>query len=347
MGIRPRIPGVVAALAIAAAVGITAGVVVSASGAPTAEPQRAATAEPHRAVDVAARPHTNAPARPRIAAPARLVAGAGPLPAGWVASAHTVDVAGLVRTYLTVAPADLTGPVPVVVLMHGRDMTPDGILHASGLAGRIGPAVLVVPAGWEEFWNAGDCCGAAYRHHVDDVAFIQAAVRDVLAATPEARASRVYAVGFSNGGRLAYHLACQLPGVFAGFVAVEAVPVESCQQMRPLDVTVVAQQADPLLSIGAGQPIKRVGGFAEPSVTATVGAMRRLDGCAAAPSVTSAGAAREQTWSCTAGTQVRYVWYPGGAHDWRPATATTPGATDFVAQMLHPAAGSAHRPATS
>jgi polyhydroxybutyrate depolymerase len=265
---------------------------------------------------------------------ARLLAGVGQLPPGWVASAHQISVAGLTRIYLTIEPSHISTSIPVVVLLHGRDMSPDGVLHISDLANRIGPALLVVPAGWGEFWNAGDCCGAAYLHHIDDVAFIHAALDAVVAAVPTVASSPVYAVGFSNGGRLAYHLACDLPGVFTGVMAVEAVPVEACPSMRPLDVTVVAQQADPLLTVNAGGRPKAIGGFIEPTVAATISHLAALDHCRTTPVAAVMGAAMERSWSCGSGSQLRYVWYPGGSHSWRPPTGATPGATDFVRQLL-------------
>lgn len=275
----------------------------------------------------------------------------GPLPAGWEASVHVVRSGGLERDYLLLRPADLArvGRVPTVVLLAGQIMTPDQILHVSGLAPALaatGPAVLVVPSGWHESWNAGDCCSAAYVAHVDDVSFIRSVVSAVLASTPSTSASDVYAVGFSNGGRMAYRLGCAMPGAWRGFVAVEAVPVEGCRTLAPLAVTVVAQQADPLLTISAGRP-KRIQGFVEPTVAQTVSRMVALDRCPAGPpggpavsassgrpAVVRLGQSVERTWSCTGGSVVRYVWYPGGAHRWRPAAAGTPGATDYVLQML-------------
>ncbi len=264
----------------------------------------------------------------------QLLAGVGPLPTGWMATAHGVTVDGMHRVYLTLGPAHVSSPIPVVVVMHGRDMSPDGILHISALADRIGPALLVLPAGWNESWNSGDCCGPAYRHHIDDVAFIHAALDQAVSSNPAVASSPVYAIGFSNGGRMAYQLACDLPGVFRGIMAVEAVPVERCPAMRPLDVTVVAQQSDPLLTVGAGARPKIIGGFVERTVAATIAHLAALDHCAPAAAAVDLGAAVERSWSCAWGTRLRYVWYPGGSHSWRRPTATTPGATDFARQML-------------
>lgn len=307
-------------------------------GRPTAHADR--PAEPDAAGPPAPRPMTAA--RPMTAG--RLLAGVGSIPAGWVATAHTVLSGGLDRMYLMIEPRSLHHDVPVVVLMPGRDMTPDGVLHISDLADSVGPAVLVVPAGWDEFWNAGDCCGLAYQHDIDDVAFIQSVVKDVLAANRYATASEVYAIGFSNGGRLAYHLACDLPGTFTAFMAVEAVPVEACSSMRPIDITIVAQQDDPLLTVDAGRPPKTVGGFVEPTVAVTVGHMEQLDHCDGPSTVTRYGSAVEKTWACARDTSLHYVWYPGGAHTWRAASGATPGATDFALQLMGRGQPGAHAP---
>jgi polyhydroxybutyrate depolymerase len=290
------------------------------------------TSGPH----VLARPvasHPSPPFPPNLS-PARLLAGVGPIPDGWVAASYTILSGGLSRTYLTIQPRDLHQSVPVVVLIHGRDMNPDGILQLSHLADSIGPSVIIVPAGWHEFWNAGECCGPASQAGIDDVGFIHSAVARVLSSNSHADASAVYAIGFSNGGRLAYHLACQLPGLFKAFMAVEAVPVQSCPAMHPLDITMVAEQNDPLLTVDAGHRPKTVGGLAEPTVAATVIHMEALDGCRSRPAVADYGRSVEQTWTCAGGALLRYVWYPGGAHSWRPTSGSTPGATAYAQQLM-------------
>ena len=267
-------------------------------------------------------------------APSNPLAGLDPLPAGWVAGAHTIVVGGLSRTYLTVAPQTLTGHPPVIVLMHGLLMNATGILDVTGLADRTGPAVIVAPDGWHHSWNAGGCCGPAYRAGINDVAFIRAALAQVLAANPAADPARVYAVGFSNGGRMAYRLACDLPGSFAGFLAAEAVPVQGCLALHPLGITIVAQQDDPLLSVDANQAPKRMDGSVEPTVASTVSRWRALDGCSGDPTLTYAGVAEIHRWSCAGGTHLTYVWYPGGSHSWRRPNGATPGTTDFVLNLM-------------
>lgn len=266
--------------------------------------------------------------------PAQLLAAMPQPPKGWTGAVHSVTQDGLVRSYLTLQPSQLPGPVPVVVLMHGRFMTADQILSYTRLAFSTGPAVIISAQGYERSWNAGACCGPAWRANVNDVAFIRAALDATFASTPMADRSRVYAVGFSNGGRMAYQLACEMPGVLAGFAAVEAIPVVSCPSMHPLDVTVVAQQADPLLTTAAGAPPKRIYGRVEPTVPAELAHLRTLDGCSSSGRVLDVGISIVTTWPCASSATLRYVWYPGGGHSWRRGAAATPGATAAVVAMI-------------
>jgi polyhydroxybutyrate depolymerase len=255
-------------------------------------------------------------------------------PAGWSITDHTVYVGGLERQYYTLRPDVVAAKLPVIVLMHGVAMTPAGIVRYTNLAQHTGPAIVVAPAGYDRSWNAGDCCGPAYRAGVNDVAFIQKVVAQVLGANTDANPSRVFAVGFSNGGRMAYKLACDLPGTFAGFAAAEAVPVEQCTSLHPTDITIVAQQNDPYLTIGASQPPKRRDGHVEPTVAAVIDHWTSLDGCAEHYVETYYGQAIVKTWDCARNTRLTYVWYPGGAHTWRAPSGSTPGTTDFVLSLI-------------
>jgi polyhydroxybutyrate depolymerase len=110
---------------------------------------------------------------------------------------------------------------PLVVVIHGAFSTAREIeKHSrfSELADREG-FIALYPNGMGLFgllqhWNAGHCCGKAARDHVDDVAFVTAAVEDVrndLHVDP----GRIYAVGFSNGGMLVHRLAAEHPELWA------------------------------------------------------------------------------------------------------------------------------------
>lgn len=339
----------VAATCLAVAVALGAGLALaSASGSTGRPPQVATSAKPANEQvkpgepDPTAHPVRRSGRRARLPAPlssttpdaAQLLSGAPREPAGWVTAVHTVVVGGIARSYLSVQPARLSSPVPVVVLLHGRFMTADQILGYTRLAFASGPAVVIAPQGYDRSWNADGCCGPAWHLGVDDVAFVRAALDQTFASTPMAERSRVYAAGFSNGGRLAYLLACDMPGVLSGFAAVEAVPVIPCPSMHPLDITVVAQQDDPLLTVSPNGVPKRIYSKTEPTVPVELSRLRALDGCSSRAQVADVGVSVITTWSCASSSALRYVWYPGGGHSWRAPTPTTPGATAAVAAMI-------------
>lgn len=255
-----------------------------------------------------------------------------PLPAGWIATDHTIRVAGLDRSYLLLRPrVAAAGSLPVVMVLHGRGMTPASIERVTGLPAVTGPAILVFPAGYGQSWNAGACCGAAHRAEVNDVAFVTAVAGQVVADQPDAVPHDVYLVGYSNGGRLAYRMACVDPGTFAAVATVEAVPVATCGRTDPVPMMIVASRNDPLLTIQQGAPPKVIDGYVEPTVAATVQTWEKLDGCRARPTTSPRGDADVTTWvGCRGAARVAFVLYPGGSHAWPEGGPGRPSAQSLV-----------------
>jgi polyhydroxybutyrate depolymerase len=244
------------------------------------------------------------------------------------ATAHAFTEDGVRRGYLVVRPVTRAAePMPVVVLLHGRGMTPTEMLRRAGVL-QLRDVVVVVPAGYGHSWNAGDCCAAARKARIDDVTFVSEVVSRVLAADPEADRRQVYLVGYSNGGRMAYRLACQRPGLFAAVAAVEAVPMYGCRTIgRPVPLVVVASTGDPLLRLTSDAPPRRIEGSLQPSVDDAVRTWRRLDGCTGDPEIRVAGNLTARTWTaCRQGSRVQLDLYRGGSHAWPAGSRATPGA---------------------
>ena len=123
-----------------------------------------------------------------------------------------IRISGFRRTYLVHIPPDYNpqNPLPLVVVIHGAFDTAKGMEKFSGfsdLADREGFVVLYPNGmgilGFLQHWNAGHCCGKAANDNLDDVGFVAATIEDVSARLAIDR-SRVYMVGFSNGGMLIY-----------------------------------------------------------------------------------------------------------------------------------------------
>ena len=108
-------------------------------------------------------------------------------------------------------------------------------------------------AGKLRTWNAGTCCGYAMQQRIDEIAFV-AALLDDLQATVAIDRARVYATGISNGGMMAYEVACALADRIAAIavVAGEMTALDRCRPSRPVPVLVIHGSADRNLPIDGG-----------------------------------------------------------------------------------------------
>lgn len=243
-----------------------------------------------------------------------------PAPAGWSITARYLAWDGLDRYYLVArpsAPLPAGSRLPVLVVLHGHGMTPAAMEETARFLAVVGQAVVVYPAGYYASWNAGYCCGAAARAGIDDVGFLQAVVRQVLQTQSGTVAGRVYLAGYSNGGRMAYRLACEASGLFAGVAAVEAVPVYACRSTDPVPLLMVASTGDPLITVGDAAPPKHIDGQAEMTVQDAVDTWRHLDGCSQAAGSTTSGPMTVTQWdACAPGGRVELALLHGGTHAW-------------------------------
>jgi polyhydroxybutyrate depolymerase len=233
----------------------------------------------------------------------------------WTATTSKIVVHGVDRSYLVVRPsARGRGALPVIVVLHGRGATPQLERQRTGFPEAVGPAVFVYPAGVDKSWNAGTCCGPAHTAGVDDVAFITAVVRRVLAAKPGADRKRVFLVGFSNGGRMAYRLTCAEPKLFRAFAVVGALPAWPCQHRGQIAFSEVALEHDTIVPLATAR--------SQAQLQATI------NRCAAVR--TSVTVVSNTTWSkCANKSPVELIVYPGATHSW-PRGGAAPSAQQLV-----------------
>lgn len=154
---------------------------------------------------------------------------------------------------------DDSEPLPLVLMLHGYGSSAaqnDAWLGASQLVADGGFG-LILPDGTldqdgNRFWNATDACCNFYESDVDDVAYLAALVAE---AQTYAAPGPVAAVGVSNGGFMAYRLACEgLPGL----IAVVSVMGSSyndpndCAAPAPLSVLQIHGDADAIVRYDGG-----------------------------------------------------------------------------------------------
>jgi polyhydroxybutyrate depolymerase len=171
---------------------------------------------------------------------------------------HTLTVDGRERTFITQAPENPRGKLPVVFVFHGGGGRGDG-LAARGFGEMVATEnfLAVYPTGWKNNWNDGRQAPriAAQVENVDDVKFVRAMVDD-LEKRHSIDRSRVFATGISNGGIFSHCLAAKAADLFAGIAPVVgglAEPLaDGFKPSHPISLLVIQGDADPLVPIGGG-----------------------------------------------------------------------------------------------
>jgi polyhydroxybutyrate depolymerase len=176
------------------------------------------------------------------------------------------------RPYRIVAPASSGAPLPVLVALHGFGGSGADLAQYFGLSQVAAKhAMLLVlvdgtpnPDG-PRFWNAGTACCDLYAQGPDDVAYLDAVLDDV-ARRFAVDAKRVYLVGHSNGGFMAYRYACERAERVAAIVSLAGTGdgnVAQCHLAEPVAVLHIHGDADQIVPFAGGD-------FASPELTATL-----------------------------------------------------------------------------
>jgi polyhydroxybutyrate depolymerase len=247
------------------------------------------------------------------------------------------------RTYQLYMPSTVTAgpgvePVALLVGLHGGTGWGAQFQASSGFDGiaEANRFIAVYPDGVgagadasvNRTWNGGRCCGVAVRESVDDVTFIRLLVEDLSARYPVDPA-RVFAAGHSNGGVLAYRLACELADVIAAIgVQSSSLEVDGCAPSRPVSVLHVHGTADRNLPIDGGPGPEALSGVDWRVPLDGAASYAELIGCPPDPARTTDEANSDLTidaWTpCDDDTEVRFVTVDGAPHSWfgprRPGT---------------------------
>jgi polyhydroxybutyrate depolymerase len=237
------------------------------------------------------------------------------------------------RTYLVHVPPGLSGPVPLVVALHGGGGNATATAKMTGLNAEAdaGGFIVVYPNGTDRSrplinligkpgfltWNAGNCCGYAQEHHVDDVGFIRAVV-DQLESRYRIDRKRIYATGISNGAMMAYTLGCEASDVFAAVGIVSGIIADSdCKPAYPVAVIDFHGTADQNVAINGGVGSKAFIKDNRPPVQDSIDFWVQADGCTAAPQKTRMASLEINSYGgCRDGTAVTYYIIEGGGHAW-------------------------------
>jgi polyhydroxybutyrate depolymerase len=251
------------------------------------------------------------------------------------------------RRYHLYVPASIPAGerVPLLVALHGGLGSSAQFAANSGFdeLAEANGFVVVYPdgigAGADErglqTFNGGYCCGPAMAAGVDDVGFVRQLIDTVSADFP-IDATRVFAAGHSNGGILAYRLACELSDrIVAIGVQAASLGVDECRPSRPVSVIHLHGTADTNHPIDGGVGSGVSGTDFRPARDA-LATLAATDGCDALPDATVDVSNPDVTYidwvGCDAGTAVRFVVVDGASHAWMGRPATSPAATALAGE---------------
>lgn len=161
------------------------------------------------------------------------------------------------RLYVPEAVAKRGKPAPLVIVLHGATGHSEQVERYMGfnpVADREG-LVVAYPQGVGNVWNDDrpqELKRVNKSAQADDVGFLVAVVRDLVKAKT-ADPGRVYLSGLSNGGFMTARMACEQPGLFAGFaILIASIPksyTQTCKPQRPLPMLILNGSEDRLAPI--------------------------------------------------------------------------------------------------
>ena len=250
-----------------------------------------------------------------------------------------IDVGGLTRSYMVRGPkhGDTSAPLPVVLALHGATMNGPAMAWFTDLNRKADQAgfIAVYPNGTGKrsalYWNGGNCCGPALENNVDDVAFIDALLNDLMRAYP-VDAKRVFATGMSNGAMMAYRLAAELSERIAVIAPVAGcLATEIGRLKRPVSVVHFHGTNDEFVPFRGGKGARSSSGISHCSVDDSILAWVKANGCSASPNIDMLSkegdeftVIRKTYGPGNEGAEVVLVAIEGGGHTWpgkKPSSA--------------------------
>jgi polyhydroxybutyrate depolymerase len=225
---------------------------------------------------------------------------------------------GIERRYRILAPTVPGNPkLPMLITLHGWGFGPEATIAVGGwddfaLAEGF---ISVLPEGVGLSWNGGSCCPPATDLGIDDVKFISDLIDDV-AANYRLDRARVYAQGISNGGGLAYRLACELSDRIAAVGSISGSMGSPCTPGRPVPVIAIHGTADLLVPYNGG--INPLFGNLIPSEAQMNAFWADNNSCSDDQHTTFVGVDTTcvQRTACKAGARVELCTVNGGGHNW-------------------------------
>lgn len=242
---------------------------------------------------------------------------------------ENVYCSGRFRSALVHLPAsyDSSEHLPLVLVLHGGGGNFNYAVKMTGMSAKADKERFIVayPNGTGKYgwfvrtWNAGDCCGYAQKHKIDDLSFFRALIRH-LAGKYSIDQSRVYLAGFSNGAMMTYQLGCELSEQIAAIAVVGgSMTGRERAPSRPLPVIIFHGSNDDHVPYegGTGKLAKWGYPVNRQSVASAVSFWVNSDGCSPQPYETANAFGEYRRYSGGMnGSEVELYTIRGAGHSW-------------------------------
>jgi polyhydroxybutyrate depolymerase len=235
---------------------------------------------------------------------------------------HTIAIEGMQpRTYYLNTPPNYAAgtPVPLLIGLHGRTGSASQFAADTGIVGfgqEMGFITLFVDGAFDDptgirSWNSGSCCSPAIENNIDDVKLISIIIEKLILDLSIDK-TRIWAVGFSNGGMMAYRLACELSSKITAIgVGGGALVNYPCSPTSPVSLIHLHGQLDEVIPIDGG------GKFESPNALQAAMLLNKDFNCGNASKTTNQDfGAIHYNWTCLRESEVEFVNYLGAGHGW-------------------------------
>ncbi len=246
-----------------------------------------------------------------------------------------ISSSGIDRYYMVHIPAkySVKMPAPLIVAMHGAkgNMSIQASDKAYKLISKSDKEGFIVafPNGYSKFpsgkmatWNAGKCCALARDNEIDDVKFINEIV-EYIKKQFKIDAKKVFAIGMSNGGMMAYRLACDSAKLFKAIASVTGTDItKSCKPSKAVSILHIHAKDDELVLFkggkgkGASPDKSDITDF--PPVNDVIKKWTKLNECSSTPKkiIEKPKAYCELYSNCSEKTEVQLCVTENGGHTW-------------------------------
>ncbi len=232
---------------------------------------------------------------------------------------HTITVEGMQsRTYYLHVPASYQPgqSVPLLLAFHSRSTDGKEILRTSQFVAWAAEMNFIVAAvngavyDGASSWNAGNCCTNATTYEENDV-LLASTVIDFVKSKYAVDPGRVWAVGHSNGGMMAYRLACDLSDKITAIAVVTGAQMDpTCNPVKPVSVIHLHGNLDPTVPFYGG------GKFETPSIYSSILEFSKVNGCNISPNEYLNPIKEKYQWLCKDGFEALLVNYQEESHGW-------------------------------